>query len=218
MIVGALARGAAIALVAAGVGACFSVREYPGPEGCITVGDCDDDDPCTLDYCDEQQVCHNDPSVATAPDDADPCTQDVCTDGHATHTIVANECGNNGTLQCDEVTGACTGCSEDWQCGTAATDPCREWVCSNGTCQSTTLNEGFGCTDEGVCDGEGVCMTCNDDRQNGGETDVDCGGRCAALQGVKCALGKRCDSDLDCQEGLTCTAGICCMGSTCSGG
>ena len=45
--------------------------------------------------------------------------------------------------------------------------------------------------------------TCRDGKQNGGETDVDCGGKCS-----RCATGKRCISRDDCASAL-------CRGGTC---
>lgn len=44
---------------------------------------------------------------------------------------------------------------------------------------------------------------CNDLRQNGDESDVDCGGSC-----TPCALGRRCVTAPDCEPGV-CTAGAC---------
>jgi hypothetical protein len=45
--------------------------------------------------------------------------------------------------------------------------------------------------------------TCADHQQNGGETDMDCGGSCPA-----CALGKTCKAPTDCASGL-CGSGKC---------
>ena len=47
--------------------------------------------------------------------------------------------------------------------------------------------------------------SCTDGRQNGDETDVDCGGSCT----TKCAPGKHCALSTDCQSGI-------CMGGVCS--
>ncbi len=48
-----------------------------------------------------------------------------------------------------------------------------------------------------------VAPTCNDLIQNGGETDVDCGGPCPA-----CVLGQGCAGGSDCQSGF-CTGAVC---------
>ena len=44
---------------------------------------------------------------------------------------------------------------------------------------------------------------CDDDRQNGNESDTDCGGSCS-----KCQAGNRCGSSSDCSSGV-CTGGTC---------
>ena len=64
---------------------------------------------------------------------------------------------------------------------------------------------------------EGVCQpnaTCNDGRQNQGETDIDCSGACAD----KCSSGKTCDADSDCLSGLSCNMYGVCATPACSDG
>ena len=63
-------------------------------------------------------------------------------------------------------------------------------------------------------DPSATACTCSDTKANGDETDVDCGGGCAA----KCADGKRCLNGADCTSGVCgsnwrCAAGT---GSPCS--
>lgn len=80
-------------------------------------------------------------------------------------------------------------------CGSNATNP----PCGQGTdCAS------------GACEA-GVCVdppTCTDGRKNGDESDVDCGGSCAAGAGATCATGKGCASGPDCKSGL-CEGNLC---------
>lgn len=52
--------------------------------------------------------------------------------------------------------------------------------------------------------------TCEDGAQNGGESDVDCGGACA-----KCDAGRACGSPGDCASD-TCTDGACVAAETCA--
>ncbi|HQY61515.1 MAG: hypothetical protein IPF92_13285 [Myxococcales bacterium] len=62
----------------------------------------------------------------------------------------------------------------------------------------------------GACEA-GVCVdppTCTDGRKNGDESDLDCGGSCAAGGGSTCATGKACTNGDDCQSGQ-CEAKVC---------
>lgn len=54
------------------------------------------------------------------------------------------------------------------------------------------------------CQANANAPTCQDQVQNGHETDVDCGGACPD----KCGDGKKCNNGADCQSGV-CTDGIC---------
>jgi hypothetical protein len=51
--------------------------------------------------------------------------------------------------------------------------------------------------------GKSRAPTCRDGKQNGGETDVDCGGSCP-----RCVNGQRCRGQDDCDSGL-CVSGVC---------
>lgn len=64
----------------------------------------------------------------------------------------------------------------------------------------------------GFCDGERcVVSQCVDRKQNGKESDVDCGGACPA-----CPLDRTCFVAADCAADLACTAGVCRpTGTTC---
>lgn len=77
---------------------------------------------------------------------------------------------------------------------------------------SVACPAGQGCDDaadcvDGVCGENRICRaaTCEDDVQNGDESDIDCGGE----QGCeRCAVGERCGSATDC-DGGACTNGQC---------
>jgi hypothetical protein len=75
----------------------------------------------------------------------------------------------------------CPKCSVGWDC--KVNDDCFTGVCKNDVC-------GYGPASAG----------CSDNAQNGGETDVDCGG--GACQG--CAENKTCIHDSDCAKPLKC--------------
>ena len=54
-----------------------------------------------------------------------------------------------------------------------------------------------------------VTASCSDGILNGNESDVDCGGSCAA-----CGNGRRCDFNSDCASGVCSGAGLCSAGTT----
>lgn len=54
-----------------------------------------------------------------------------------------------------------------------------------------------------ACGDDPPAPTCTDAVRNGGESDVDCGGPCAA-----CADGRGCSSEADCVSGV-CDDGVC---------
>jgi hypothetical protein len=86
--------------------------------------------------------------------------------------------------------------------------------CGGPACPKCTLTQKcLGDTDcaSGACDGIAltcVASQCVDNRQDGNETDVDCGGNDTCN---RCPLGKKCLVDLDCVTGDGCLTG----GNTC---
>ncbi len=169
----------------------------------------DDMKECTDDVCDA-----NDMPVSTPKAAGDPCAGGVCDgtgecvecveaedcddplQGCMRNTCISIDCGDsqrNGTetdIDCGGPT--CPPCADGLGCG-AATD-CESGVCADG-------GGGFKCQ---VAD-------CDDGVQNGGETDVDCGGPCVAGDDKKCADGDGCAVAADC------VSGVCDMGTnTCS--
>ncbi|MBK8253070.1 MAG: hypothetical protein IPK82_10415 [Polyangiaceae bacterium] len=58
---------------------------------------------------------------------------------------------------------------------------------------------------ESKCGVDGWC-SCEDGKKNGDETDIDCGGSCAAT----CTTGMNCSANSDCANGLPCVNGVCC--------
>jgi len=70
---------------------------------------------------------------------------------------------------------------------------------SSGATSSSSSNASSGAT------GGGAPGLCQDLKQDGAETDVDCGGTCS-----RCADGKKCSSGADCVS-TACTAGLCAL-------
>ena len=130
------------------------------------------------------------PEVDAAPcvpvDDGNDCTEDRCDGDFVVHQPLdeGTECAA-GVCDGD---GACVGCLEDADCD--APQICDE---PNHTC---------------------VDPTCDDDEQNGTETDVDCGGSCAPAQ--QCADGLHCAVPADCQSGVC--DGTMCLAPRCGDG
>jgi hypothetical protein len=59
-----------------------------------------------------------------------------------------------------------------------------------------------------ICFGGECSAHCADGHQNGSETDIDCGGSCATIDGITCGPGNGCLVNGDCQSNV-CTAGNC---------
>jgi hypothetical protein len=97
----------------------------------------------------------------------------------------------------------------DGECGTYL-EPAGTACNLDGGQVCNGLGDCVECADESQCEGTDICAdgqcipaTCNDQSQNGGETDVDCGGPCTG-----CENGQACDQGADCQSGY-CDNGIC---------
>jgi hypothetical protein len=71
-------------------------------------------------------------------------------------------------------------------------------------------DEGAACPGSGCDGGLAGAGSCDDALQNRDETDVDCGGTCAA----RCAAGQRCESPADCESSV-CTPAACAAGEAC---
>jgi hypothetical protein len=115
---------------------------------------------------------------------------DVNNCGACSHVCPA---GNNLTATCVQgVCGSCTPCADG--CTGLDTDPNNCGACGN-VCRS-------GACVSGACV---VPASCTNQIQDGTESDVDCGGTCAA-----CADGKRCQTGSDCAGRVCTNDGFCC--------
>jgi len=125
------------------------------------------------------------------------CASGICTNNQCKAAVTAN-CSdsqkNGAETDVDCGGGSCTACAVGKACLKGS--DCVGSTCTNNVCASTSST-----------------ATCSDGKQNGTETDIDCGGSCAA-----CAVGKDCLRGSDCISG-TCTNQICVGTSvTCSDG
>jgi hypothetical protein len=167
---------------------------------CETKADCGADMVCREWIC-EQGKCVPEDAVKGTPADAveieQDCLKRVC-DGHGGIDKVANP--NDAPT---------------------STNPCLAWTCVGWTpVVDVESQKGWLCTTPigvvGVCDGEGscvgclddndcphpmdrcynhICVSCEDNTQNGGETEVDCGGSCGLCLGESCMADAECASD-----------------------
>ncbi|WP_436626239.1 hypothetical protein [Sorangium sp. So ce136] len=111
-----------------------------------------------------------------------------------------NDCNgqiDNGNLCCrDTVT---NGAETDTDCGGSCGSTCApgKRCIQDSDCQSSVCDTGGGI---GTC----RAPSCNDRRENGDESDVDCGGSCP----IACAIGRTCAVPSDCGSGV-CTSNVC---------
>jgi hypothetical protein len=137
-----------------------------------------------------------------------------------------------GNCDGDAVNGCETDLATNQNCGACGVPcdlPSAVSSCATGSCKVVSCNAGsfdcngdptdgcepLPCGDGAHCGGDGDCQSgvcvngfcaspaCNDHAQNGGETDVDCGGPCPP-----CADGLGCAASLDCQSSV-CQGGLC---------
>jgi hypothetical protein len=169
------------------------------------------------------------------------CTQVTCTMGVCTSAPLSADtmCSANGGHLC-ESSGNCVGCVTHADCQNEG-----DGACVAGVCQPASCSDGFqngnetdvdcgGGTCPGCADGKkckqntdcassacdfvtGLCVssTCSDQRQDGAETGIDCGGgTCpACANGKKCVLDRDCISDACDSNSSTCVSNQCADGT-----
>jgi len=183
-------------------------------QGCGVDGDCDGS------VCDTEAVA----PICVAPIS--------CSDGELNGDETDVDCGGSCPGGCVDGKGCQTGsdcksalCAEDASpklciaaptCSDGIQNSDETDVDCGGGCPTECAN-GQGCSHAGDCV-SGKCGTpeqplvcspaanCSDGKQNGSETDVDCGGSCAE----GCAKDQLCGGDADCQTGW-CSAGKVCV-------
>jgi hypothetical protein len=173
-------------------------------------------------------------AVHSGSDNTAPLTVNACTSNCAVGVACTSD-ANCASNACDGITLTC----DANQCADNRKDGNETDVdCGGGTCATCAV--GLGCQLDRDCTSnacDGIALTCDanqcaDNRRDGAETDVDCGGgTCPA-----CALAKNCNVDSDCTSNacdalsLTCVANQCadhrqdgnetavdCGGGTCPG-
>ncbi|MFH1529854.1 MAG: hypothetical protein ABIK09_03860 [Pseudomonadota bacterium] len=192
---------------------------------------CDDDDPCTLDFCDAETGCFYEPNPAcctplTDPPlmeddpawdpqisvcfDGDPCTVESCDYESGACGYGDLECSDGNVCTADTC-GAGEGCAFSWQMGC-------EYVCYNDfDCSAGAGN---------LADGLGLCSTdlCTftvDPLGNCVYDGIVCGGGKPCTEGVcdpeggcsykplGAACAAACETDADCDDGWACSNAVC---------
>lgn len=163
--------------------------------GCATANDCPGaDDDCKTRTC-----------------SAGKCGFSYAADGTPLAAQVAGDCKQS---VCDGA-GSSKSVNDDSDLPADDGSQCTSEVCTAGVPSHPNEPKGLDCNQNGgtLCNGAGACVApaCDDEIQNGNETDVDCGGVCGA-----CADGRDCGVDTDCASGK-CTGNVC-QAPTCSDG
>lgn len=194
-------------------------------------GESDTDCGGSCDPCEDGKHCEQDPH----------CQSNVCEDGFCQEPTCEDET-QNGSESDSDCGGDCKDCPDGDKCdddGDCVSGFCGEGTCANPSCGDNALNgtetdlncggdcpncvAGKQCKSNDDCDSKKcepngddvlVCAAslCDDELQNGTESDEDCGGDCDPCDdGQHCVVGTDCAS-LVCEavdDALTCVAPTC---------
>jgi hypothetical protein len=197
---------------------------------------CNDEDPCTMDFCNSASGCVFEPTDSLC-DDGDPCTVgDLCSGGICEGTPISCDCltdeecedledGDlcNGTLVCDldQFPPKCA-VDEETLIECPAPDgidaECLEAVCAadTGECSLVPANESKACSDGDACTISDICEA----------------GECYSAKPLNCNDGNPCTDDIcspelgchsvsnsaSCSDGDACTKLDACEDGACLGG
>jgi hypothetical protein len=164
----------------------YPANTTPAPSQFQTSGDC------------QKVVCdgmggHSVTLDATDPmNDGSPCTIDACSGTVTIHTPAppGTPCGPGGALCGPSLD---CGCLSDAECtppNTCGGGPPHVCSCTPKSCAQVGATCGV------VPNGCFATLNCDDGVQNGGESDIDCGG--AGTCAKRCAAGKKCNTGADC--------------------
>jgi hypothetical protein len=136
----------------------------------------------SCDGCGPHKLCYGDFDCSVTASGCEPATGG-CFCQYITHQCVFDHC-YDGKISGDET---------DVDCGGSMCNPCVNGLgCrQNSDCKSL------------ACDGVTfLCILnlCFDRKQDGAESDIDCGG----INCGPCSTGRKCGSSFDCQSGHTC--------------
>jgi hypothetical protein len=171
-------------------------------DACTVVGDCNDNNPCTIDSCVSQVCDHTAVTPGTSCNDGNPCT-------------LGDQCQGTINPTCYGTPKACTASD---QCHAAGICDTNTGLCSNPLApNSTSCNDGSLCTSfdvctDGNCTGSPACTTSNQCKIASCDTNT---GTCTTSNksnGITCDDGSACTQTDTCQTGncrgsnpVTCT-------------
>jgi hypothetical protein len=184
---------------------------------CLDNSHCDDEFPCTVESCTDENFCTFGAAPAGTPCDEGACNGD--SEPSCVECVSDAQCGG-ATPYCDVFETSCVGCLDASHCSDG--DPCTIDACTEGNiCTYSPAKAGTPCKG-GVCDGdlEPSCVQC--------VSDADCIGdepycNIKTNECVQCINGEHCDDSLECTVD-SCSANNACVntlaepGAPCDGG
>ncbi|UCG17296.1 MAG: PKD domain-containing protein, partial [Phycisphaerales bacterium] len=178
----------------------------PAPTGCTGDGDCDDQDPCTLDAC-VDGTCENTPVA-----EGTPCNDGLFCNGAETCNAIG-ECQPGAPIGCDDGVG-CTvdSCNED-------SDSC-DHAPNDALCDNTLFCDGAETCDP-ILDCQAGSYPCPGQLCDEGTdtcTTVECTGNSDCDDGLHCNGAETCSASGDCQPGVpvSCDDGVSCTVDSCN--
>ncbi|HYQ05167.1 MAG TPA: hypothetical protein VER96_41105 [Polyangiaceae bacterium] len=151
------------------------------------------------------------------------CTEPTCTDGVLNQDETGTDCGGS-CLPCD-IDLPCAGnsdCDGGYCKDMVCTDHCKSGVkeadetdkdCGGKTCGPCADTKGCkaasDCTSKLCVNSSCQKASCTDQVLNQDESDIDCGGACAATK--PCSVGLRCNSEADCASWICSTTTAKCV-------
>jgi hypothetical protein len=193
------------ALAIAGCNAILGIEEpldrLPAGESCLLNSDCQNGQRCVFRVC--SKACNADVDCPTGQRCLQQGSEAACVDSSTARCKKDADCGDKNVCADGECRNAC---------GEGGVSCLEDQTCTNGVCIGKNEPDAGPTKDSGSDVHVPPGPSCTDQRQNGDETDVDCGGACT----TKCAESRKCKTNTDCQSGL-CDNAVC-VPTGCSNG
>jgi hypothetical protein len=181
---------------------------------CVTATDCGTDAPCRSFKCVKSTCVETDlPAGAMAKDPIKFDCKGYACDGHGNIEVVADEADAPPDDPKSCIHQICEGWTAVFEPKIAGTkcldaDGSPDFCDGHGACVACVKDTD--CPVWGQYCFAGTCAGCDDGKQNGNETGVDCGGSCPACIGSPCSEAAQCKSGL-CEDGVCCddACGLC---------
>ena len=183
-----------------------------GAPGCGAVLDCDDDDPCTTDYCEADGSCTHEFNPDCGGGLGACCVAGACA------MLIEAECvASAGEFfgygsDCATVDCGAPGCGTDADCGS---DDCATGACVGGACEYTIAADGSLCDDGDACTSDEFCVAgaCTSDVEivcdDGDPCTADfCESEVGCVYHALAGCGQ-CTDDAQCDDTNPCTADFC---------